>query len=108
MPSKKSATYALQVRTGQSSSSLSYLYVKAHNESQDGIQSGVFVTGLRVNFDQQFLSELFAVFGEVQQVVVHELKVTRDAAVLCDKQELHTVLRHCRHQLWWCSKTALP
>lgn len=75
MPSKASATHALRVRTGKSSASASFLYVKAHLESQDGIKSGVFVTGLRVNFDQQFLKELFAVFGGVQQVVVHELQV---------------------------------
>lgn len=75
MPSKKSATYALRVRTGSNDPSVSFLYVKAHSESQDGIKSGVFVSGLRVNFDQQFLSELFVVFGDVQQVVVHELEV---------------------------------
>ena len=75
MPSRKSATYVLRVRTGSSDSSVSFLYVKAHSESQGGIKSGVFVSGLRSNFDQQFLSELFVVFGDVQQVVVHELEV---------------------------------
>lgn len=115
MPSKKSATYALRVRNGTGASSLSYLYVKAHSEAQDNVKSGVFVTGLRANFDQQFVKELFAVFGEVEQVVVHKLQACVDACSHSSKQgwptpvmllrDTELMLVCCRLQLWWCLAT---
>ena len=74
MPKSASAFAALQVRTGESSSTVRYLYLK-HSESTEGTGTALFVAGLGVSHDEAVLSELFSVFGSVRQVAVHANKV---------------------------------
>ncbi|KAL3157690.1 hypothetical protein ABBQ32_012126 [Trebouxia sp. C0010 RCD-2024] len=75
MPKSASAFAALQVRTGESSSTVRYLYLK-HSESTEGTGTALFVAGLGVSHDEAVLSELFSVFGSVRQVAVHANKTS--------------------------------
>ena len=78
MPNSAPAFAALQVRTGESSSTVRYLYLKPgvlHTDSADGTGTALFVAGLGVSYDEAVLSELFSVFGLVRQVAVHANKV---------------------------------
>lgn len=78
MPKSAEAFAALQVRTGDSSATVRYLYLKPgvhRTESADGIGTALFVAGLGVSYDEAVLSELFSIFGTVRQVAVHANKV---------------------------------
>lgn len=78
MPKSAPAFAALQVRTGESSSTVRYLYLKPgvlQTGSADGIGTALFVAGLGVYYEEAVLSELFSVFGSVRQVAVHANKV---------------------------------
>lgn len=74
MPKSASSLAALQVRTGESSSTVRYLYLK-NSDSAEGTGSALFVAGLGVSYDEAVLSELFSVFGSVGRVAVHVNKV---------------------------------
>lgn len=78
MPKSVPAFAALQVRTGDSSATVRYLYLRPgvpNTESADGTGTALFVAGLGVSYDEAVLSELFSVFGSVRQVAVHANKV---------------------------------
>lgn len=78
MPKSVPAFVALQVRTGASSATVRYLYLKPgvpHTDCADGTGTALFVAGLGVSYDEAVLSELFSVFGSVRQVAVHANKV---------------------------------
>ena len=77
MPKSVPAFAALQVRTGDSSGTVRYLYLKpgVHTDSADGTGTALFVAGLGVSYDEAVLSELFSVFGSVRQVAVLANKV---------------------------------
>ena len=74
MPKLSSAFYALQVRTANTSS-LRYLYLKAHTDSSESTGTALFVAGLGVTYDESVLTELFEIFGNVSQVALHQNKV---------------------------------
>lgn len=76
MPKPASSFAALQVRTGEESSSVRYLYLKPHTAPVEGTGTALFVAGLGVGYDQVVLTELFSVFGSVSQVAVHANKVS--------------------------------
>lgn len=78
MPKSAPSFAALQLRTGESSSTVRYLYLKpgaSHTDSADETGSALFVVGLGVSYDEAILSELFSVFGSVRHVAVHANKV---------------------------------
>ena len=78
MPKSAPAFAALQVRTGESSATVRYLYLKPgvlHTGSADGNSTALFVAGVGVSYEEAVLCELFSVFGSVRQVAVHANKV---------------------------------
>ena len=75
MPKSTSAFTALQVRSGEASSTVRYLYLKPHTDPTEGTSTVLFVAGLGISYDETVLSELFSVFGSVRQVAVHANKV---------------------------------
>ena len=76
MPKSAPDFAALQVRTGEESSTVRYLYLKPHAAPVEGAGTALFVAGLGVLYDEVVLTELFSVFGSVSQVAVHANKVS--------------------------------
>ena len=76
MPKSASGFTALQVRTGDASPAVRYLYLKPHTDPAEGAGTALFVAGLGYSYDETILDELFSVFGSVSQVALHANKVS--------------------------------
>eukprot|EP00878_Enallax_costatus_P032670 GHUV01035920.1.p1 GENE.GHUV01035920.1~~GHUV01035920.1.p1 ORF type:complete len:166 (+),score=35.05 GHUV01035920.1:268-765(+) len=75
---------ALGLRLHVNSPFISYVFIKHHvgHDSDSEVANALYVTGLPLGLDEVSLEGIFAVFGEVANVVVHPTK--RSAALVYD------------------------
>jgi hypothetical protein len=67
---------SLGLRLFPSQPFLCYIYLKKHRSKEgEQVSNALYVTGLPWGLTEQHLRELFACFGEVQQVALHQTGV---------------------------------
>ena len=79
----------LGLRLHVNSPFISYVFIKHHvaHDSESEVANALYVTGLPLGLDAVSLESIFAVFGEVANVVVHPTKVSSLQSARFSKQQ---------------------